>query len=81
MVSKAALRSSDTRSVDSPRSADNLALFSKVSRAVSVELACPVSGLEWVVMRRVDEVRLKPSQKETFKEFRDNVEIGNRPVI
>jgi hypothetical protein len=41
----------------------------------------PISGLEWVVMRRVDEVRLKPSQKETFKEFRDIVEIGNRPVI
>ena len=44
-------------------------------------MASSVSGLEWVVMRRVDEVRLKPSEKETFKDFRDIVEIGNRPVI
>ena len=44
-------------------------------------MASPVSGLEWVVMRRVDEVRLKPSEKETFKDFRDIVEIRNRPVI
>ena len=37
MVSKAALRSSDTRSVDSPWSAESLVLLSRVSRAVSVE--------------------------------------------
>ena len=44
-------------------------------------MASPVSGLERVVMRRVDEVRLKPSKKEPFKDFRDIVEIRNRPVI
>ena len=81
MVSKAALRSSDTRSGGFPRSADNLALFSRVSRAVSVEWPSPVSGLEWVAVRRVDEVRLKPSQKEAFKDFWDIAEIRNRPVI
>ena len=44
-------------------------------------MTSPISGLEWVVMRRVDEVRLKPSEKEPFEDFRDIVEIRNRPVI
>ena len=44
-------------------------------------MASPVSGHEWVVMWRVDKVRLKLSQKEVFKDFLDIVEIRNRPVI
>ena len=44
-------------------------------------MASPVSRLKWVVMWRVDKVRLKPRQKEVFKDFRDIVEIRNQPVI
>ena len=44
-------------------------------------MASPVSVLEWVVIRRVDKIRLKPSQKEAFKEFRYIVQIRNRSVI
>ena len=44
-------------------------------------MATPVSGLEWIVMWRVDKVRLKLSQKKAFKNFLDIVEIRNQSVI
>ena len=64
MVSKAAIRSSETRSVDSPWSAESLK-NSQLSQW-SDSSGMRNYGLEGVVVRPVDEVGLESGQEEAL---------------